>query len=48
MEAGRNELYDLNRDIGETLNVAASNPAVVADLRRARNVWLGTLARPLW
>ena len=42
------ELYDLSRDLGERANVAAANPAVVADLRRAREAWKQTLAPALW
>ena len=42
------QLFNLRTDIGETTNVAASNAAVVADLRTARATWVGRLAPPLW
>ena len=42
------ELYDLSRDIGERTNVAAGNPAVLGDLRRARETWKRNLAPALW
>ena len=42
------ELYNLRLDIAETTNVAAANPAIVADLRQARAAWLTTLRAPLW
>lgn len=41
-------LYDLSRDIAEQDDVAATNPAVVADLLGAREAWVRTLAPPLW
>ena len=41
-------LYDLTQDIGEATDVAAANPDIVADLRRARDSWVATLAPPLW
>ena len=37
------ELYDLNADRGETNNVAASHPAVVADLTAKVVAWHQTL-----
>ena len=42
------ELYDLASDLGEQRNLAAANPAIVADLRAARAAWVATLAKPLW
>lgn len=41
-------LYDLGRDMGETEDVAAANPDVVADMMRARDAWVRSLAPPLW
>lgn len=40
------ELFDLRADIGERNNLIAARPDIVADLRRARNQWLTTLAPP--
>ncbi|MGD9510356.1 MAG: sulfatase-like hydrolase/transferase [Geminicoccaceae bacterium] len=41
-------LYDLSQDIAEQDDVAAGNPDVVADLLRAREAWVRTLAPALW
>lgn len=43
-----NELYNVRSDLGETRNVASTNPAVVANLRQARAIWLRTLKPALW
>jgi N-acetylgalactosamine-6-sulfatase len=40
---GALELYDVTRDPGETVNVAARNPAVVARLKAAVLTWVRTL-----
>ncbi|MFW5744828.1 MAG: sulfatase-like hydrolase/transferase, partial [Spirochaetota bacterium] len=47
-DAARYELYNLRRDPAERINVAATNPRVVADLLCRLNGWEGTLAEPLW
>ncbi|MGD9507770.1 MAG: sulfatase-like hydrolase/transferase [Geminicoccaceae bacterium] len=42
------ELFNLATDLGEQRNLAAANPAIVAELRAARAAWARGLARPLW
>lgn len=42
------ELYNLARDIGETKNLAASEPARVRDLAERWLKWNSDLAKPLW
>ena len=39
----RTELYDIRTDIGETKNVADSNPAVVESLAAKMNTWVASL-----
>ena len=41
-------LYDLAADIGETHDVAAQHPKIVADLRTRLTAWEQTLVPPLW
>jgi arylsulfatase A-like enzyme len=41
-------LYNLATDRGETTNVAAQNPAIVADLLKELAHWEATLEKPLW
>ena len=43
-----NALFNLDKDVKEKTNVAATNPTVVADLQNKRNTWLATLGAPLW
>lgn len=45
---GEPELYDLSGDAGETTDVAAAHPDVVADLRRRFEEWAAPMARPRW
>lgn len=42
------ELYNLAEDIGETNNLAASNPEIVQDLYKRFFEWEMALERPLW
>jgi len=42
------QLYNLATDIGETTNVAAANPALVAGLQAELNAWKSQLVPPLW
>jgi arylsulfatase A-like enzyme len=42
------QLYNLRQDIAETRNQAASQPGLVAELRRVRDAWARTLPPPLW
>lgn len=42
------QLYNVRLDKAETRNLAASQPALVRDLRNARAAWLKTLVPPLW
>ncbi|WNH14428.1 sulfatase [Thalassobellus suaedae] len=42
------ELYNLAEDIGETNNLAASNPEIVKELYKRFFEWEMTLERPLW
>ncbi len=39
-EDNRAELYNLKNDIGETRDLAASQPAKAADLKRRLDAWL--------
>ena len=39
-ESGRNELYDIDSDVGETKDVSADHPDVVVDLLRRLDAWL--------
>ena len=41
-------LYDLDRDIGEAHDLAASHPDRVADLQQRWDRWNETLVEPLW
>jgi arylsulfatase A-like enzyme len=43
----RIELFDLDADIGETTDLAAKNPQVVAELTEHYNRWLDQMAEPL-
>jgi arylsulfatase A-like enzyme len=45
---GEVELYNLATDIGETNNLAASNPAKVAELVAAHAEWESGMVEPLW
>jgi arylsulfatase A-like enzyme len=40
------ELYDLSTDIGETKELAAAKPAVVAELVRLRDQWMLAVRQP--
>jgi arylsulfatase A-like enzyme len=42
------ELYDLATDLGETNNLAASNPAKVAELTAAHAEWEAGMVEPIW
>jgi arylsulfatase A-like enzyme len=42
------QLYDLAQDIGETNNVAARHPEVVAELTKAWEQWDNSNVAPLW
>jgi arylsulfatase A-like enzyme len=42
------ELYNLATDLGETTNLAASNPAKVAELAAAHAAWESEMVEPLW
>ena len=42
-EDGRNELYDLATDIGETENLAAGQPERVAELKQKLDTWLAAV-----
>jgi arylsulfatase A-like enzyme len=42
------ELYDLSADIGETRNLAATNPAKAKELAEEWQRWNRGLAKPLW
>lgn len=46
-EAGRLELYDLEQDIGERHNLAASQPERVAELHRMLELWRAELSAPV-
>ena len=41
------ELYDLVNDIGETQNLAASKPKIVAQLQRAMHQWQTSVLQSL-
>lgn len=41
------ELYDIRNDVGETMNIAAQNPAVVSSLVAKMNVWAESLGAAL-
>ncbi len=43
---GAFELYDLAADIGETKDLAAANPAILARLLAGRERWLGEVRQP--
>ena len=45
--ADRAELYDVREDIGETTNVAAQHPDVVASLQAQMNTWVDRLGAAL-
>jgi hypothetical protein len=42
------ELYDLAADIGETKNLASTNPAKAKELADQWQTWNRELAKPLW
>jgi arylsulfatase A-like enzyme len=42
------ELYNLEADIGETKNLATTNPAKAKELADQRQRWNRELAKPLW
>jgi len=42
------QLYDLPRDPGESVNLAAQHPTIVNELRTARIAWGRGLVPPLW
>jgi arylsulfatase A-like enzyme len=42
------QLYDLSADMGETTNLAAAHPAVVAELQADLDAWRSELVPPLW
>ena len=42
------QLYNLRSDIAETTDLAASKPAIVAELRAARSAWTAMLQPALW
>ena len=46
-EDGRHELYDLSRDEGETTDLAAREPARVAELRAKLDAWLAAVGAQL-
>ena len=39
----RVELYDIRKDVGETTNVAETNPEVVAELQKKMNAWVDSM-----
>lgn len=41
-------LYDLSADLGETTNVAAKHPEVVAELEAALESWNASMGEPTW
>jgi len=43
-EDGRDELYDIDSDPGETLDLAGTQPATASDLRRRLDAWLASTA----
>jgi arylsulfatase A-like enzyme len=45
---GKPELYNLDTDIGESRNVAAENPEIVARLTSKLSAWESELTTPLW
>jgi arylsulfatase A-like enzyme len=45
---GAVELYNLASDLGETTNLAASNPVKVAELTAAHAEWESEMVEPLW
>ena len=46
-EKRRVELYDLEKDISETTDLAAKHPKVVSELTAKYNAWLDEMADPL-
>ena len=42
------QLYNLRHDIGETRDLAAQAPDLVAELRQARGAWAASLLPPAW
>ena len=42
------ELYDLDKDIGETTNLAAREPDIVKDLQQAFEDWESGMVEPAW
>jgi arylsulfatase A-like enzyme len=45
---GRDQLYDLENDLGETKNLAAEKPEIAALLQKHYDEWNSQLVRPLW
>lgn len=45
---GQPELYDLSADIGEEKNLAPSQPAKLAELRKAYEAWSAELIQPIF
>lgn len=45
-KTGRDKLFDLDVDPGETLDVGSQQPDVLARMRAAKQAWLGSLATP--
>ena len=46
-ERNRIELFDLEKDLGETKNLAARHPNVVSELTAKYNAWLDEMAEPV-
>tara|TARA_E500000075_G_C6836647_1_gene243043 strand:- start:47 stop:721 length:675 start_codon:yes stop_codon:yes gene_type:complete len=46
-EKNRIELFDLEKDLSETTDVAAKNPKVVTELTSKYNAWLDEMANPI-
>ncbi|MDA7921035.1 sulfatase-like hydrolase/transferase [Verrucomicrobiales bacterium] len=44
---GESWLYDLESDVGETTDLAAENPKIVAELKSAFDNWIEEMAEPL-
>ena len=46
-EKNRIELFDLQKDLSETTNLAAKHPQVVSELTDKYNTWLDEMADPV-
>jgi arylsulfatase A-like enzyme len=48
LKTGSHELYEIERDVKESVNLASSRPEVAASLRRDYDAWASTLPPPAW